>query len=264
MIKRLHAGKAAESGLLATQLAATGYRGPRSILEGRQGFLQTFARRSDVRKLTRPLGQRYEIATNISFKPYACCSNLFAVIDAVKHLMATVGFDADVVREVTVFGNRDQVQYHAERVRISTIGAAQYSIPYAVAVTLIGAIDEPSVAFGKEMLCDSRIAALCRKTTVRLDPKIDALFPQCEAARVVVRLTGGKRLERTVRYAKGSPKNRLSQDELEGKFERLTRGVFQPAAATQIRATVEKLESIGDVRALLRLLGGTGANIESV
>ena len=42
MVKRLHLGRAAESGVLAASLAADGFTGPASVLEGEFGYLQVF------------------------------------------------------------------------------------------------------------------------------------------------------------------------------------------------------------------------------
>ena len=42
MVKRLHLGRAAESGVLAASLAADGFTGPSTVLEGKFGFLKAF------------------------------------------------------------------------------------------------------------------------------------------------------------------------------------------------------------------------------
>ncbi len=42
MIKRYHAGKASESGIVTALLAKCGFTGPASVLEGKFGFLQAF------------------------------------------------------------------------------------------------------------------------------------------------------------------------------------------------------------------------------
>jgi 2-methylcitrate dehydratase PrpD len=42
MVKRLHLGRAAESGVLAASLAADGFTGPHSVIEGDAGFLKVF------------------------------------------------------------------------------------------------------------------------------------------------------------------------------------------------------------------------------
>jgi 2-methylcitrate dehydratase PrpD len=252
MVKRLHAGTAAANGLLAAQLAASGYRGPRSVFEGRHGFVRTFGGKPAAARLTKTLGRTFELV-RISVKPYACCSNLFAAIDAVKHLMAA-GITPDSVREVTVYGNLDQVRYHAARTGLATIGAAQYSIPYAVAATLHGVIDDPAQAFSERTIRDPRLAAVCKKTRVKPDMRIHALFPKHEAARVVVRLRTGRTAERMVKCPKGSPGNPLSQEELEGKFRRLAGSVPHGPDPERLREGVLALDSVVDMRDILRLL----------
>jgi 2-methylcitrate dehydratase PrpD len=51
MSKRLHAGKAAHSGVLAAELAAAGFSGPTQIYETQDGgFLKAFSDKSDLRR----------------------------------------------------------------------------------------------------------------------------------------------------------------------------------------------------------------------
>ncbi|HTI84441.1 MAG TPA: MmgE/PrpD family protein [Acetobacteraceae bacterium] len=59
MVKRLHLGRAAESGVLAACLAADGFTGPRTVLEGDAGFLKVFCSEWDLSELTRGLGNEF-------------------------------------------------------------------------------------------------------------------------------------------------------------------------------------------------------------
>ena len=59
MVKRLHLGRAAESGVMAASLAADGFTGPRSVIEGEAGFLKVFCTEWDMADLTRGLGSEY-------------------------------------------------------------------------------------------------------------------------------------------------------------------------------------------------------------
>ena len=263
MTKRLHAGQAAANGVIAAQLAASGYRGPRSILEGKQGFLNCFSRSSNPAKLTRGLGRTYEIERHISIKPYACCSNLFTVIEALKFLMARAGLNAGAVHRITVYTNRDSTQYHAQSRGIASIGAAQYSIPYAAAATLIGVIDDPLTAFSEAALRNPEIVRLCRKVATRLDRRVDALFPKFEAARVVVETRNGQHLEKLVKAPLGSPTRPLTSDQVADKFDRLCRAVLPVQAIQRIRQQVSALDSGADTDDLLRLLRG-GSDVEGI
>ena len=57
MVKRLHLGRASEAGVLAASLAADGFEGPRTVLEGEFGFLKVFCTKWDEAELTRGLGE---------------------------------------------------------------------------------------------------------------------------------------------------------------------------------------------------------------
>ena len=59
MVKRLHLGRAAESGVLAASLAADGFTGPQSVIEGEAGFLKVFCTEWDMDDVTRGLGSEF-------------------------------------------------------------------------------------------------------------------------------------------------------------------------------------------------------------
>src|SRR5215207_2179514 len=86
MSKRLHAGKAAHSGVLAAELAASGFTGPTQIYEFHDGgFLKAFSDESDPAPLTADLGEVYRLDT-LSVKPYSCCGSTHSYIDAALEL----------------------------------------------------------------------------------------------------------------------------------------------------------------------------------
>jgi len=53
MVKRLHMGRAAEAGVVAALLAHDGYEGPDSVLEGKYGYLEAYARDGDATQFTK-------------------------------------------------------------------------------------------------------------------------------------------------------------------------------------------------------------------
>jgi hypothetical protein len=59
MVKRLHLGRASEAGVLAASLAADGFAGPRTVIEGEFGFLRVFCTNWDLGELTRGLGNEF-------------------------------------------------------------------------------------------------------------------------------------------------------------------------------------------------------------
>jgi 2-methylcitrate dehydratase PrpD len=81
MSKRFHAGRAAQAGVVAAELAARGFTGPTAFYEADDGgLLRAFSDAPVKERLVTGLGDIYE-ATQISFKPYSCCGSTHAYID---------------------------------------------------------------------------------------------------------------------------------------------------------------------------------------
>ena len=100
MSKRLHAGKAAHSGVLAAELAQLGFTGPTQIYEFEDGgVLKAFSDASDPAPLTQDLGAVYHL-DKTSIKPYSCCGSTHSYIDAALALRKKLGtpWDAEAAR----------------------------------------------------------------------------------------------------------------------------------------------------------------------
>ena len=82
LTKRLQAGQAASSGVLAATLAREGFTGAHNIFLGRFGFFELYQPDGyDASKLTDGLGAQFT-CEQISFKPYPCGRPQHAVLDA--------------------------------------------------------------------------------------------------------------------------------------------------------------------------------------
>lgn len=81
MTKPLHAGKAAQNGLLAALLAAEGCTSSTRALEAPRGFCAVLSDQYDVTKLTEGWGGQWELM-KLGFKPYPCGVVTHAAIDA--------------------------------------------------------------------------------------------------------------------------------------------------------------------------------------
>ena len=93
MTKRMHPGKAAETGVAAAYLAQAGMTGPSYILESEWGgFFATYCGpHAQPERLLEQLGESNAIALT-GIKPYACCRASHGAIDALLHLRAEHGF----------------------------------------------------------------------------------------------------------------------------------------------------------------------------
>jgi 2-methylcitrate dehydratase PrpD len=80
MGKPLHAGRAAEAGLLAAQLARRGLTGSLDVLEGDAGFGRAMSNGPDWSRVGATLGSDFHI-TRLTFKNHIGCGHTFAAID---------------------------------------------------------------------------------------------------------------------------------------------------------------------------------------
>ena len=254
MVKRLHLGKAGEGGVTAALLASRGFAGPESILEGKFGFCRTFSDSPDLDYLTHRLGREFE-SMNICIKRCACHINAHAPIEALQQLRDEIGFDPKDVRGIVVGGIEKLVTHHAIY-KPKDLMMAQYSIPFCVALSLYDDPTDPE-SFSEKKLRDKRILAMMRKVRLQVDHEIEKKGWD-RAARVTVQLANEQRPVKLVIHFRGTPKNPLSQAEVEAKARKLTCGLLPARRLERLVEAVQSLEKIDDVSSIGRLLRKTG------
>lgn len=225
MSKPLHAGRAAETGVLCAQMAAAGVTGADHMLEGERGFGAAMSRDVDWERAFATLATGgtentdYTI-TRMTQKNHSCCGHTFAAIDAVLELRKKATLTPDTVSRIhvasyakaqEVCGNKDpQTPYEAK-----------FSLPYVAAMAALeGRVR--LAAFTDDKLADKSVRALMAKVDVTIDDKAEAAFPMHRSATVYIELVDGKRLCHHSPTRKGDPDHPLSDQELEDKFLELT------------------------------------------
>ncbi len=176
MSKRLHAGKAAHSGVLAAELAASGFTGPTQIYETSDGgFLKAFSDKSSVAPLTHELGKVYHLDA-VSIKPYSCCGSTHAYIDAALQLRSRLGNAWDSARPVQVGMSKVvDVQCGFDYVPSSALNA-QMSLRYCLAAALTDGQVLPE-QFSEAKMHDPALGKLAAQLELVDDPALDKLYP---------------------------------------------------------------------------------------
>ncbi|CAN7376561.1 MmgE/PrpD family protein [Acidovorax delafieldii] len=235
MSKPLHAGRAAEAGLLAAQLASQGLTGSLDVLDGEVGLGQAMSNGPDWSTIGVTLGQDFHI-TRLTFKNHIGCGHTFAAIDGALELRERHNLRADEIKSVRVATYRPALDI-ACYTRPTTANEARFSLTYVVAT----ALSHGSVrlaAYEPDRLDDVRTRALMERMTVEVDPALDAAFPGQRSARIEIETVDGRRLTHLQPNRKGDPELALTDAELEGKFLELAEPVI---GATKARALLEKI-----------------------
>ena len=239
MSKPLHAGHAAEAGMLAALAAREGVTGSLDVIEGDAGFGRAMSDGPDWDKATATLGTDFHI-TRMTFKNHACCGHTFAAIDGALELQRTLGVKAADIARVTVGTYRPALEVAGHEYP-ATPAEARFSLKYVVATALThGSVR--LAAFEPARRDDPATRALMAKIELSVDAELDAAFPRQRAARIAIETRDGRRGEFLQPTRKGDPDMPLSDRELEEKFLELAAPVQGAAAARALIARLWTLE----------------------
>ena len=223
MSKPLHAGHAAEAGVIAALAAREGVIGSLDVMEGEAGYGRAMGDGPDWDKALATLGSEFHI-TRMTFKNHACCGHTFAAIDGALALQKKLGLAAPDIRKVHIGTYRAGVEV-AHYEKPTTPAEARFSLKYVVATALThGSVR--LAAFEPSRLRDPATRELMDRMSVSVDPQLDATFPRQRAARVAIEARGGRREEWLQPTRKGDPDAPLSDAELADKFLELASPVL--------------------------------------
>jgi aconitate decarboxylase len=257
MVKRMHAGRSAQSGFYAAILAEKGFTGIVDVFENPYGgFCTTFSRSTDRfnrDELTSGLGTRFE-TLRISLKFYSCVSTNHTALDAIRNMQARRPLGPADIARIEVQSSEATREHAGWPYKPQGMTAAQLNMSYCLATLLLEGdcfVDQ----FSESLLDDPARLALAAKVEVKEDPAITALGSKFRhKVRVVVHLKDGARLEETVEAPRGSERNFPSAEEVTAKFSKLVSRRLTPAHAALIADQMLNLDKLIQMDELIGLL----------
>ena len=257
MVKRMHAGRSAQSGLYAALLADAGFTGIVDVFESDYGgFCTTFSRSHDrfkLAELTAGLGERFE-TMSVALKFYSCVGSNHTTLDGLRAIMRRRPFRPDEVEKIVVHGSQVTVDHVGWPYRPQGLTAAQLNLPFCVATLLIEG-DVFVEQFSETVVADPRRMALAEKVEVRHDPAITARGAKFRhMVRVEVHLTDGSVHVETMEVPYGSEAKFAEQRHIVEKFRKLVRRAIPDSQAERISSLMLECETLPDVGILLQAL----------
>jgi len=225
MSKHLHAGRAAEAGLLAADLAARGFSGPPRILEGDKGFFAATCPDAQPDRLLADANADWQLRLT-SIKPWPCCRHTHPTIDAGLELAGRIG-------------NRT-----IERIHVATYRAAldvcdrsrpdsEYAAKFSLQHTAAAALQDGQVNFGSfDPAARQRLAPLAATVSLESAAPFADSYPRAWGAKVSAWLDDGTELSAERQHAFGDPENPLDEIAMRDKATMLLQfgGIAAPAA----------------------------------
>lgn len=247
MSKPLHAGRAAEAGVLAALAAAQGVTGVLDILEAPRGFGAALSGEVDWAPATGTLGTDWLILRTTR-KAHACCGHNFPALDAIRLLMDRKGLAPPDIAAIEVGGYRATAEICGNP-DPRTAAEARFSLPYCAAVMAREGAVTPA-AFTDAALADHETRALAARVSVTVDADAESRFPAKRSAIVAIRTTDGRAVEHRRPTRRGDPDDPLSDAEIAAKFRALADPVIGAPAAQALADAVARIDALVDVRAL--------------
>lgn len=253
--KRIQVGHAGQSAIVAARAAANGFKGPRSIFEGRYGYFRSYAREGnyDLSGIAQALGSDWQVLY-LYPKRYPCDHIAQGYVDCA----VSIGLEdrvtpASIERvECIVHPLVVPVMFepHDIRYRPTNGWSARWSMPFNMAVALTDhalTIDSWTDA----RATDPETRALMAKVGCTTDPGM--AFPGDYPARMRVHLKDGRVIERDIPKVAGSAENPMPAEEYERKFLANARRGIDAARAERIVARMRELPEAKDMAELASL-----------
>ncbi len=215
MMKPLHPGRAAQSGVLAAFMAELGAEGPEEILEGPKGYFRAFSDGVDVTRLVGGLGATFEIP-NVYFKMHAACRHVHPVLDALREIVNAHGVSVEEIERIDASTYSVAYSLVGRNKEATSDLAAKFSIPVSVALMLLygrAGTDEYSM----ECVGNPAVQGIADRVFVTVDELRDKCYPAKRGAEVKVKTRRGT-FRSEIEIPRGDPENPFTYAELRDKF----------------------------------------------
>ena len=254
MTKPLHAGRAAESGVIACDLSDYGWSSTDKILESPRGFFQAHGGGYDINAIKGKLGRPWTFSKpGISIKPHPCGSLTHPGMTKMLELIKKHNIISDQVLKVDV-GTNHNMQNALIHHRPTNEFQAKFSMEYSMAILLIekrAYIPE----YQDKRINKSDVQKMLRKINFYKNKTAEAAGYDKMTTLIDIYLKNGKKISGRGDFGKGSPAIPMSYDEVADKFLGCAEFAKWPILKSKkIIELVKDLEKIKDIRILGRLL----------
>lgn len=247
MTKPFHAGRAAEAGVVAADLAARGFTAAEDILEARRGFFQAAGGGFDPQLIEGRLGNPWTFSSpGVSIKPHPSGSLTHPAMGAMAELIAAHDIRPEQVASVRVGTNRHMPNALIHH-RPTNGLQAKFSMEFCMAILLL---DRRAglAEFTTETVCRADVLDMIERVTFEVDRVAEAAGSDTMTSLIEIHLTDGRVIDGRAAFGKGSPQNPMTDAELMTKFlECAEWGGLERERAEQIGSRVLRLESEGDI-----------------
>jgi 2-methylcitrate dehydratase PrpD len=245
MTKRMHIGRGSQMGLESALLAAQGFTGPSTVLEGEQGFFHAYSPSPRPELLLEGIGDRY-LLHGLTLKAYPCHVSFQAVVDVIQRFRETADYEPQEITSLRIRGSGRFFEDRFGERRPTTLMGAQYSVPWSTALSLCRDVADPR-AWSEDDLDDPAVGRLAQLLELQEEPMA--------GAEIEVAVKGASHTLAITDW-KGAPTNPYTYDDAAAKLARYAGPYLAGYGIDDIVARVATLENDTDVATLAASIRG--------
>jgi 2-methylcitrate dehydratase len=266
MMKNTVDPMAVQSGVLAALMAQQGFTGTEAVFDGKEGFMDCFfgwdvkngkaapvkmqGRDAldkwewDVDKLTGGLGKNFKIL-ECSMKAFPTEALTHTHITAVLKAVINNNITYDRIESVTVttIARACDILFDPHKYRPESRETADHSLPYCIAAALVDH-KVTTQSFTEEKMKDPRIWEVIDKIKGEESLEFELMFPAKQPSKVVIKTKDGKEFKEYLEYPKGDPREPMTLQDLEDKFNALSDKLLSKQKQIEVKDTIFNCEEL--------------------
>jgi len=253
MMKNTVDPMATQSGVLAALLAESGYTGPKHVIEGKEGLVHCLGPEWKLNCLTEGLGESWRI-TQCGMKAFPTEALTHTPISAVLTLVKDNDLRPDDIAKVYIRTTARSADILSDPSKYDphTKETADHSLPYVISAAIADQQVTPA-QFTPGKIMDPVIRAQLNKIVVTADPEIEKAFPALQRVIARIQTVDGREFSKQLDYPKGDPRNPLTDEEVEEKFEALAEPVMSRDTRRRAMDAIWNLEKQSSVAEIMKL-----------
>jgi 2-methylcitrate dehydratase PrpD len=254
MTKPFHAGRAAENGVVAAELAALGFTASPNGLEADRGFFRAAGGGYSAEMIEGKLGDPWTFHfPGVSIKPHPSGSLTHPGMAVMLELIRSHDLRPARVKRVSVGTNHNMPNALIHHRPVNEL-QAKFSMEFCMAILLLerkAGLEQ----FTDEVVNRADVQAMIGKVDFGVNPEAEAAGFDKMTTIVEVELDDGRKVAGRADFGKGSPANPMGDEELSDKFRQCAAwGGLDSARTKAILDVAWKIEDLADVGELTRLL----------
>jgi 2-methylcitrate dehydratase PrpD len=254
MTKPFHAGRSSESGVVAAQLAGSGWTAAGTILEAPRGFFNAAGGGYDRTAIEGKLGKPWTFEhPGVSIKPHPSGSLTHPGMTEMLRLIRAHNIRAEDVARVRVGTNSNMPNaliHHRPKNELQ----AKFSMEFCMAILLLerkAGLSE----FTDETVLRPDVQAMIEKVDFVVDDEAERAGFHKMTTLIDIELKDGRKISGRADFGKGSPADPMSYDEVAEKFLGCADFArFPSARAKEIVNLIRDLETIPEIARLTGFL----------